>query len=228
MDGATDYGDQGIFSNGSAGSGSAEPAPETPLAPYYGIEMLSKLGSPGDEMVTASSSQSLVKVHTVRRADGGLDVLIDNEDPGNSYTVGLSYNGFTPSGTPTVYTLANNASSITSAAGSASSVTAAPYSLTVVQIPGFGASVTITNQGTSPVGGWTLTWTWPSPGEAVQQGWNGTFSQAGQAVTATNASWNGTTGANGGTASIGFNGSDPGQDPVPAAFSLNGSGCSID
>ena len=36
-------------------------------------------------------------------------MLIDNEDPSNSYTVSLAYNGFTPSGSPTVYTLANNA-----------------------------------------------------------------------------------------------------------------------
>src|SRR5579875_261435 len=355
VNGATDYGDQGIFSNGSSGSGYTEPAPETPFAPYYGIEMLSKLGAPGDEMVTSTSSQSLLKVHAVRRAGGSLDVLIDNEDPGSSYTVSLAYNGFTPSGTPTVYTLADNATSITSATGSASSVTVAPYSLTVVQVPGsggtgvtapgapgqptvsglssstssgtsgtatlswpasspgtypiadykvylagsggtstlagtttstsltltgltigssytynvvavdaqgnaslpsapvtftvpppasagcavhyavssswpggFGAAVTITNKGSSPINGWTLTWTWPAAGEAVQQGWNAAFSQSGQAVTVTNASYNATIGASGGTASIGFNGTDSGQDPAPAAFYLNGSVCSND
>ena len=65
----------------------------------------------GDEMVTSTSSNALVRVHAVRRADGGLNVLIDNEDPSNSYTVSLSYSGFTPSGSPTVYTLANNAHS---------------------------------------------------------------------------------------------------------------------
>jgi hypothetical protein len=140
VDGETDYGDQGIFSNGSSGSGYTEPATDTPFAPYYGIEMLTKLAAPGDTMVTSSSSQSLLKVHAVCDADGNLNVLIDNEDPSNSYTVSLAYNGFTPSGTPTVYTLANNATSITSASGSASSVTVAPYSLTVVHIPGSGGS----------------------------------------------------------------------------------------
>ena len=109
VDGATDYGDQGIFSNNTDYGGTTEPAVDTPFAPYYGIEMLTKLGAPGDEMVTSTSSNALVRVHAVRRAGGSLDVLIDNEDPSNSYTVGLSYSGFTPSGSPTVYTLGNNA-----------------------------------------------------------------------------------------------------------------------
>jgi hypothetical protein len=140
VNGVTDYGDQGIFSNASNSGGTPEPAADTPFAPYYGIEMLSKLAAPGDAMVTSSSSQSLLKVHAVRDASGNLNVLIDNEDPGNSYAVSLAYSGFTPSGTPTVYTLANNATSITSASGSSSSVTAGPYSLTVVHIPGSGGT----------------------------------------------------------------------------------------
>src|SRR5580658_7661316 len=141
VDGATDYGDQGIFSNNTDYGGTTEPAVDTPFAPYYGIEMLTKLGAPGDEMVTSTSSNALVRVHAVRRAGGSLDVLIDNEDPSNSYTVGLTYSGFTPSGSPTVYTLGNNATSITSATQtSTSSVTVAPYSLTVVQLPGSGGT----------------------------------------------------------------------------------------
>src|SRR5262249_16955467 len=60
--------------------------------------------------------------------------------PSNSYTMSLSESGFTPSGTPTVYTLANNGTTITSASGSASSVTVAPYTLTVVHIPGSGST----------------------------------------------------------------------------------------
>ena len=135
VDGATDYGDQGIFSNNSNSGGTTEPAVDTPFAPYYGIEMLSKLAAPGDSMVTSSSTQSLLRVHAVRDTSGNLNLLIDNEDPSNSYTVSLTLNGFTPSGTPTVYTLGNNATSITTASGSSSSVTVAPYTLTVVHIP---------------------------------------------------------------------------------------------
>lgn len=345
--GVTDYGDQGIFSNASNSGGTAEPAADTPFATYYGIEMLSKLQAPGDTMVTSSSSQSLIKVHAVRDSGGNLNILIDNEDPSNSYAVNLTANGFTPSGTPTVYTLADNATSITSASGSAGSVTVGPYSLTVVHIPGTGtgvtapaapgqptvsglssstssstsgtatltwpaatpgtnpiakyniysssgtlaatttgtsvtltgltigttytydvvavdtqgnaslpsppvtftvpppsnascavhyaltgswpggfqASVTITNNGAAAVNGWTLTWIWPSSGEAVTQIWNASDTQTGANVSAVNASYNATISANGGTVSFGFNGSDSGSTTAPAAFSLNGTIC---
>src|SRR6516165_5065304 len=103
VDGATDYGDQGIFSNNSNSGGTAEPAVDTPFAPYYGVEMLSKLAAPGGTMVTATASQSLLKVHAVRDAAGNLNVLVDNEDPSNSYAVSLAYNGFTAAGTPRVH-----------------------------------------------------------------------------------------------------------------------------
>jgi hypothetical protein len=351
IDGATDYGDQGIFSNGSNSGGTTEPAVDTPFAPYYAIEMLSKLAAPGDTMVTSSSSQSLLKVHAVRDTSGNLNLLIDNEDPSNSYTVSLATNGFTASGTPTVYTLANNATSITSGSGSATSVTVAPYSLTVVHIPGSGGTgvtapgapgqptvsglssstssstsgtatlswsaatagtypvakynvynsggtlvtsttgrsvtltgltigttytydvvavdtqgnaslpsapvtftvpppanascavhyavsgswpggfqgaATITNNGSAAVNNWTLTWTWPNSGEVITQLWDGSYTQTGTSVSVTNASYNGTISASGGTVNFGFLGNDTGQTTAPAAFYLNGTVCAND
>jgi len=354
VDGATDYGDQGIFSNNSNSGGTTEPATDTPFAPYYGIEMLSKLAAPGDTMVNSTSSQSLLRVHAVRDTSGNLNVLIDNEDPSNSYTVSLAYNGFTPSGTPTVYTLGNNATSITSASGSSSSVTVAPYTLTVVHIPGSGGTgvtapsapgqpvasglssstssstsgtatltwpastagtypvadyqvyqagasgsttlvatttststtlagltignsytydvvavdshgnpslpsppvtftvpppanascavhytvsswpggfqggVTITNNSTAAVNGWTLTWTFPATGEDITQMWSASYTQTGQAVSAVNASYDATIGASGGTETFGFLANDAGQTTAPAAFYLNGNVCAND
>jgi hypothetical protein len=80
-------------------------------------------------------------VHAVRTAGGALNVLVDNTDPANFYTVGLTYSGFTSSGSPTIYTFAANANSIASTSqSSASSVTVGPYSLTVVHIPGSGGT----------------------------------------------------------------------------------------
>jgi len=315
--------------------------------------MLAKLGAPGDTMVTSGSGNNLVKIHAVRRANGTLGVLIVNEDPANSYTANLAYNGFTPSGSPTVYTFANNAAAITSATqGPASSVTVGPYSLTVLAIPGSGGAVvsvpgppgppaaghlssstsgntsgaatlswaastpgsypvaayrvyrtgstgdtlvatqagttldltgltigasygyyvvavdtqgnaslpsspgsfivpppadascavhyaitsswqggftgaiTMTNRAAAAINGWTLTFTWPVAGEALQSGWNGTWTQTGQNVTVTSASWNGTLAADGGSVSIGFNGTDTGPTTAPAAFFINGTVCS--
>jgi hypothetical protein len=350
VNGVADYDDQGVLSNGSAADGVTEPAPETPFASYYGIQMLSRLGSPGDELVGTSSSQSLVKAHAVRRADGDLDVLLINEDPTNAYTVNLGYTGFTPTtATPTVYTFGNNATSISTAGqGSSAAQTIPPYSLTTVVLKpngggtggtitppsapgtpvvsnltstgatltwpaavagtnpvagyqvyqqsggtstlvatttgstaaltgltvggtytvnvvavdskgtaslpsspvtfttpppassscavsyavssswpgGFGANITVTNKGSTAINGWTLTFTFPATGEAVSNGWNGTFSQAGQNVTVTNAGYNGTIPAAGGSTSVGFNGTNTGQAPAPTVLYLNGSACS--
>jgi Cellulose binding domain/Fibronectin type III domain len=137
-DGVTDYGDQGILSNASSSDGSTEPAADTPFAPYYGVELLTKLGAAGDQMVGSSTADSLLKVHAVHRAGGNLDVLLENEDPANPVTVSLASPGFTPtSGTATLYTLANNGTAITTSTQStSSSITIAPYAMTVVQYAG--------------------------------------------------------------------------------------------
>jgi hypothetical protein len=93
---------------------------------------------------------------------------------------------------------------------------------------GFQGGVTITNNATTAVSGWTLTWTWPSAGEAITQMWSASYTQAGDAVSAVNASYDGAIGASGGTATFGFLANDSGQDPAPAAFYLNGNVCAND
>jgi hypothetical protein len=205
VDGATDYGDQGMFSNNTNYGGTAEPATDTPFAPYYAVEMLSKLGAPGDEMVTSTSGNSLVRVHAVRTAGGAVNVLIDNEDPSDSYTVSLAYSGFTPSGSPTVYTFAANGNSITSASqSSASSVTVGPYSLTVVHVPGSGGTgvtapgapgqptVSGLSSSTSGSNSGTATLSWPASAAGTypvakynvyQQGSGGSTTLAGSTTT---------------------------------------------
>ena len=137
VQGATDYNDGGVLSSGA----SCEPALNTPFAPYYGIQMLSRLGVPGDTLVGASSSTALLSAHAVKRANGDLDVMLINKDPGNDYTVNLSYAGFTPSAAaPTVYSYLKNAASIGSAStGSAATQTVPAYSIVVVALhPGTG------------------------------------------------------------------------------------------
>jgi hypothetical protein len=134
VDGATDYNDYGMLSSG--GSASCEPAQNTPFPAYFGTEMISLLGSPGDTLLSASSSTSLLSAHAVKRANGDVDVMLINKDPGNDASVSLSYNGFTPgTGTPTVYSYLKNGHSITSASsGSAASQTVPAYSVVVVQL----------------------------------------------------------------------------------------------
>ncbi len=62
---------------------------------------------------------------------------------------------------------------------------------------GFTADLTITNRGTDTIDGWTLTYGYTG-NQKLTGGWNGTWSQSGQAVTVKNASYNGTIAAGAG------------------------------
>jgi hypothetical protein len=93
---------------------------------------------------------------------------------------------------------------------------------------GFNASITMTNRGAAAISPWQLTFSFPASGESVQGGWDGTWTQSMQQVTVTAESWNATIPANGGSVSIGFNGTDTGQDPAPTVLSVNGVECSND
>jgi hypothetical protein len=161
--GTADYGDYGILSNGTCGAinGSqvCEPAVDTPFPAYYGMQLLGQFIHAGDTLVSASSGQSLVQAYAVKAADGSLRVLLINDDPSNSYTVGLNYTGFTPStAAPSVSTLAAPGTGITTTAtGSAGSRTIAPYSATLITLQP-GASVTPpTTPGTPVASGVTST-----------------------------------------------------------------------
>ncbi|MFI0898152.1 cellulose binding domain-containing protein [Streptomyces sp. NPDC020983] len=131
-DGATDYGDGGLLSSGA----SCEPPWNTPFPSYYGLQMLSHVAQPGDTLVNSSSSNPLLSVHAARNANGDLSVELVNQDPQAAYTVNLDYGGWTPdSATPTVYTYADEATSITSTQkGTAGTQVVPPYSIVTVKL----------------------------------------------------------------------------------------------
>ncbi|MFI7207016.1 rhamnogalacturonan lyase family protein [Micromonospora aurantiaca (nom. illeg.)] len=123
------------------------------------------------------------------------------------------------------------ASAVTLSAGALTTMTAAAaaaacrvdYRITNQWSGGFGADVTVTNLG-DPVNGWTLGWSFAA-GQQVVQAWNATVSQSGAQVNARDAGYNAAIGT-GGTANFGFNGSwNNASNPVPAAFTLNGTAC---
>ncbi|MGH3067342.1 MAG: glycoside hydrolase family 6 protein [Streptosporangiaceae bacterium] len=87
---------------------------------------------------------------------------------------------------------------------------------------GFTASITLTNEG-SALTSWTLAYTY-SGNQQLTQGWSGNWSQSGETVTVTNASWNGAL-ATGASTQIGANFSYSGTNAAPAAFTVNGTAC---
>lgn len=136
IEGHTDYGDFGLLSSGSctADGSVCEPAMNTPFAPYYALQMVSKFARPGDQFIRAATDQAEVAAHAVRRTDGSLAVMLINRSSDTSYPVEIDYSGFTPAaGAPTVLSHTNGATAITSSnTGSASSQTLPPLSLTTI------------------------------------------------------------------------------------------------
>ncbi|WP_405010609.1 cellulose binding domain-containing protein [Kitasatospora sp. NBC_01539] len=90
----------------------------------------------------------------------------------------------------------------------------------------FNADVTIRNNGTTAVNGWTLVFSFPGP-QTLNSIWNARGTQSGRLLTVTNEAWTAAVPA-GGSVTFGLNaGSTPGTNGVPAAFTLNGTACTI-
>src|SRR5579863_3131048 len=120
------------------------------------------------------------------------------------------------------------ASAATGAAGqqaapaAASSVCQVTYTVNSDWGTGFSVAVNITNNGPA-ITSWTLGYAYTG-NQQLAQGWSGTWSQSGENITVTSASWNGSL-ATGGSASIGANFSYTGTNTAPTAFTLNGTAC---
>jgi hypothetical protein len=120
----------------------------TPIGPWYGVQFDSIVARPGDRMVSANSSNSLLRAHGVRRSDGQVGVVFVNDDPNNATTVSVSISGETLASTGTEYTFGNAnfpsgsdtpgpgiASSSISGVGNSFTITVPAYSTVSVLIP---------------------------------------------------------------------------------------------
>jgi hypothetical protein len=70
---------------------------------------------------------------------------------------------------------------------------------------------------------WALTWTFPGD-QKISQMWTATYTQAGEAVSAVNLSYNGTIAA-AASVTIGFTGTYTSSNAAPAGFKVNGVAC---
>jgi hypothetical protein len=129
----------GVYQNSSS---------NTPIGPWYGVSFDSTIARPGDRMVSASSSSSLLRVHGVRRSDGQVGVVLINDDPSNDTTVSVSVSGATLASSGTEYTFGNAefaagsqtpsggiSSSSIGGVGNSFTVTVPAYSTVAVVIP---------------------------------------------------------------------------------------------
>jgi hypothetical protein len=87
-------------------------------------------------------------------------------------------------------------------------------------------SVTIINNTTSAVNGWTLAFTFPSA-QTITNLWNGTYTQSGASVSVKDGGFNANIPANGGSVNFGFNLNYSGTNAKPTGFTLNGVACQV-
>ncbi|MFG1751694.1 lytic polysaccharide monooxygenase auxiliary activity family 9 protein [Streptosporangium sandarakinum] len=82
---------------------------------------------------------------------------------------------------------------------------------------GFQGEVTVTNRGSSPLNGWTVSWT-PGSGTTINNVWNGVYTASGSIAVVRNTDWNRTVAANGST-TFGFVANGTSGSPTPTCTS---------
>ncbi|MGW5355110.1 glycoside hydrolase family 44 protein [Streptomyces sp. NPDC004031] len=207
-----------------AGSTTATPpsAPGTPAASAVGSDRATLTWAP------AAAGSAPVASYRVYSGDPATTPAVATVD---AATTSTTITGLSPSTAYTFRVVAEDTAgrssppspplTVTTAAGPAATCTVA-YSVTTDWGSGFGGSVTLTNKA-APLNGWQLGFSFAG-NQKVTQGWNGTWSQSGAAVTVKDAGWNAAL-ATGASTTIGFNGSYSGANPAPQTFTLNGKQC---
>jgi O-glycosyl hydrolase len=192
--------------------------------------------NPGSQAGTVGTAAS-VPVHATDSAAGQ---TLSYSATGLPAGLSISSSTGLISGTPTTAGTSNVTVTATDSTGAAGSATfswtisssgggGGGASCTVVYTTqsqwtgGFVASVSIANGGSTPISGWTLTFTFPGD-QKITDAWNGAATQSGEAVSITSESYNSTIAA-GGSTSLGFQGTWTSSDAVPASFAVNGTTC---
>jgi O-glycosyl hydrolase len=210
--------------------------------------------TPGAVRIAASSGNSALDLSAYKNPDGSVAVVVLNTgSSADTVNYALTGTGFT-SGTATPVLTDTDSDAATqsaipvsagtftatvparaletfvvtpggssgSSSGSSSTCSVA-YQISSQWTGGFTAGVTVTNTGSTPIDGWTVGFTFPGD-QKVTNAWNATLSQSGEAVTATNASYNASLAA-GASTSFGFQGTWTSSDSPPTSFTVNGVAC---
>jgi endoglucanase len=99
----------------------------------------------------------------------------------------------------------------------------AVYSLSNSWPGGFQGQIVLTDTGTAPISGWSLTWTFPGD-QKIGSMWTASYTQSAEHVTAVNEPYNASIPA-AGSVTIGFTGTFTSSDATPASFAVNGTTC---
>jgi hypothetical protein len=208
-----------VYSELFGGGGTTNPPPTDTTAPSVPTALRATASNATTVALTWTASTDNVAVTGYQIFRGGTQV-------GTSTTTAYTDSALTASTAYSYTVKATDAAGNVSAASSAVSVTTpaggggtgggtvtATYHVDNDWGSGFTATVTINNTGTTATKGWKVTWTYAGS-QKITNSWNGTVTQSGAAVTATNVGYNGAIPA-GGSASFGFQGTYTGSNAAP-------------
>jgi Glycosyl hydrolase family 12/Cellulose binding domain len=127
----------------------------------------------------------------------------------NSFSV--SINGSSPSPSPSPSPTTTSPSPSPSPSSSGTGTCSGTYSVVNSWPGGFQGQVVVKNTGSGTLNGWSLRWTFPGS-QTITNLWNGSYTQSGNTVTVSNASYDGSL-APGATATVGFTATGPSASP---------------
>ena len=197
-----------------------------------------KQGASGTDKITVADTGGFTGsvAFTVSGLPSGVTASFSPASSASSSVLTLTASGTATTGAFTVTVTGTSGSTTasttftldvtTSVTGSACSVN---YTINPQSSSNFGANITIKNGGTTALSNWVLSWTFAN-GQTIASSWNGAVSQSGANVTVSEQagqSWQDIPAA-GSYSGFGFNGTWNGTtNAIPAAFSLNGTACTV-
>jgi endoglucanase len=192
---------------------------------YYGQQILTDIGDSSLHLVIDTSRNGAGPANTWCDPSGvalGMDPTANTgysfvdaflwvKPPGESDGCAAAAGTFVPSLAYTMATYPDYAAQTPSCS--------ATYAIQSSWQGGFTATVTLTNTGTGPFGGWTVTFTYPGD-ERVTNLWDAFYTQSGETVAAHDPFDTGATVAAGASVSYGMQGTYTNSDAVPTSFTL--------
>lgn len=190
---------------------------------YYGQQILNDIGNSSLHLVIDTSRNGIGPGNTWCDPSGrslGLDPTANTgysyvdaflwvKPPGESDGCAAAAGTFVPS---LAFALATNPPAATPSC-------TVKYAIASSWTGGFTANVTVANTGTSPFGGWTVTWTYPGD-EKITNLWSALYTQTGETIAAHDPFDTNQTIAAGSSASFGMQGTYNTSNAVPTSFTL--------
>jgi endo-1,4-beta-xylanase len=196
-----------------------------------------KQGASGTDTITVADTGGFTGsvVFTVSGLPSGVTAAFSPASSASSSVLTLTASSTATTGAFTITvtgtsgsTTATTAFTLSVTSGSSSACTV-DYTISPQNSSNFGANITIINGGSTALSNWVLSWTFAN-GQTVASSWNGAVAQSGTNVTVSEQagqSWQNIP-ANGSYSGFGFNGTWNGTtNAIPAAFSLNGTACTV-